>query len=120
MIADEQSRIVSTETDWELAYFAFKKSNRDFGPFEIDLFATHANSKCSSFVSWFPDPFAVAVDAFTQDWSPCYFYAFPLFSIIAKVLRKIINDRAEGVLIVPWWDTQPWFPCSTNCWFLQY
>lgn len=110
VVADDQSRIVSTETEWELASFAFIKINREFGPFEVDLFATHVNSKCASFVSWFPDPFAVAVDAFTQDWSTCYFYAFPPFSIITKVLRKIINDQAEGVLVVPWWDTQPWFP----------
>nr|XP_012232431.1 PREDICTED: uncharacterized protein LOC105678035 [Linepithema humile] len=26
------------------------------------------------------------------------------------VLRKIISDEAEGVIVVPWWPAQPWFP----------
>lgn len=26
------------------------------------------------------------------------------------MLRKIIADKAEGVVIVPDWPTQPWFP----------
>ncbi|XP_067215712.1 uncharacterized protein [Linepithema humile] len=26
------------------------------------------------------------------------------------VLRKIISDEAEGVVVVPWWPAQPWFP----------
>lgn len=38
-----------------------------FGPFDIDLFATHINVKCEIYISWFPDPFAVAFDAFTLD-----------------------------------------------------
>ena len=38
------------------------------------------------------------------------FYAFPPFSIIDKVCHKIVVDRAEGVLIVPSWPTQNWYP----------
>lgn len=109
-IADSESRIISTETEWELNASAFDKILRQLGPFDIDLFATYANTKCDSFCSWLPDPFSVAVDAFTVDWSLIYFYAFPPFSIITKTLSKIIRDKAEGALIVPWWPTQPWFP----------
>lgn len=108
--ADAESRIVSTETEWEITSPFFEKIFDRFGPFNIDLFATHTNAKCEIFVSWFPDPFATAVDAFTINWNKYYFYAFPPFALITRVLRKIINDRAEGVLIVPRWPAQPWFP----------
>ena len=37
------------------------------------------------------------------------FYAFPSFSLISRVLQKIENENAEGVLIVPAFTTQPWF-----------
>ena len=38
------------------------------------------------------------VDTFTLDWSEFYFYAFPPFILL---LRKIIDDEAEGAVIVP-------------------
>ena len=54
------------------------------------------------------------MDAFTVSWNNFYFYAFPPFAIILKVLRKICIDKAEGVIVVPWWSTQPWFPLFTK------
>lgn len=38
------------------------------------------------------------------------FMLFSPFILISRVLRKIINDEAEGILIVPWWPSQSWFP----------
>lgn len=83
---------------------------RSFGPFDIDLFASSINNKCNLYVSWFPDPGSVAVDAFTLSWKNLKFYAFPPFILLPRVLRKIIDDEATGTLIVPWWPSQPWFP----------
>lgn len=37
-------------------------------------------------------------------------YTFPSFSIIDKVCQTIMVDRAGGVLIVPFWPTQNWYP----------
>lgn len=92
-------------------YFSFFDRILDrFGPFDIDLFASHTNAKCETFVFWFPDPFAIAVDTFTLDWSEFYFYIFPSFTLITQVLKKIINDKAEGILVVLRWPAQPWFP----------
>jgi len=42
------------------------------------------------------------------------FYAFPPFSLILKSLKKIEDEEAEGVLIIPNWSTQPWFPKLTQ------
>ena len=50
------------------------------------------------------------MDAFTIEWSLLKFYAFPLFSIIASVLKKVKEDKATGVCILPHWPTQAEFP----------
>ncbi|XP_026830886.1 uncharacterized protein LOC113563439 [Ooceraea biroi] len=110
VVADRESRIVSIETEWEINSRSFDRILEHFGPFDVDLFASYINAKCKVFVSWFPDPFATAIDAFTLDWSEFYFYAFPPFILITRVLRKIVNDGAVGVLVVPRWPAQPWFP----------
>ena len=109
-IADRESRLKFRETEWELSAWAFQEILNTFGPFEIDLFATKANAKCAKYISWMKDPDSLTVDAFTVSWAGCNFYAFPPFAIILRVLRKIYIDKAEGVIVVPWWPTQPWFP----------
>ena len=108
--ADEESRKISEDTEWELSKSAFKKINNKFGKFDMDLFATNINAKCERFISWFPDPDAFEVDAFTINWEKIYFYAFPPFGLITRVLKKIYNDKARGVLVIPFWPTQAWFP----------
>lgn len=108
--ADKQSRLLPTETEWELAPWAFELIIKEFGNFTIDLFASEANAKCSRFISWKKDPASEAVDAFTVSWSQEFFYAFPPFSMILKTLQKIITDKAKGVLVVPYWPTQAWYP----------
>ncbi|XP_043484810.1 uncharacterized protein LOC122512807 [Leptopilina heterotoma] len=106
VVADKESRVLPPETEWELNHSEFRKIVDKFGVFEIDLFATCSNNKCPKFVSWFPDPESVAIDAMTIPWGNTYFYAFPPFSLILRVIKKIIEDRAEGVLVVPFWPTQ--------------
>lgn len=108
--ADKESRKLPTETEWEIADWAFDKIKFELGVPEIDLFASSLNAKCKKFVSWKKDPDSFKIDAFTFSWKNFFFYAFPPLSIILKVLRKIIIDKAEGVVVVPYWPTQPWFP----------
>lgn len=109
-IADAESRKTHPDTEWELKNEAYVKIEQALGKPEIDLFATRANKKCSTYVSWNRDPGACAVNAFTLNWQDLSFYAFPPFAVILKVLRKIITDQAEGIVVVPFWPTQPWFP----------
>ena len=60
-------------------------------------------------MSWRPDPGAMFTNAFFIGWGH-YFYAFPPFSLITLCLQKIEEDQSSGVLLVPLWPTQPWFP----------
>ena len=108
--ADAQSRKKNIDTEWELASFAYKKITNTFGSPSIDLFATRVNTKCKYYCSWFKDPDALAIDAFTVSWYNLNFYAFPPFSVIAKVLQKIINEKATGIVVVPYWASQTWYP----------
>ncbi|XP_033218301.1 uncharacterized protein LOC117173769 [Belonocnema kinseyi] len=109
-ITDSDSRILPPETEWEMNQGIFVSIQKKFGRFDIDLFATNINKNFQKFISWFKDPESMAVDAFIVSWSTFFFYAFPPFSLILKVLRKISEDRAEGVLVVPLWPTQAWYP----------
>jgi len=108
--ADYASRIVNIDTEWELNDIVFREIAKQFGPFSIDLFASRLNKKCKRFCSRFPNPEVTAVNAFTISWKNENFYAFPPFAIIPKMLRKIISDKAKGVVVVPNWPTQHWYP----------
>lgn len=113
--ADYESRVLPPETEWSLSNSAFIKIVKTFGTPEIDLFASYFNHKCTKYVSWLPDPNSIAIDAFTLKWQNLFFYMFPPFSMLLRVIQKIIQDKAEGIIVVPWWPTQPWFPL-----FLKY
>ncbi|XP_031344364.1 uncharacterized protein LOC116171583 isoform X1 [Photinus pyralis] len=108
--ADKASRQEHQETEWSLENSAFQKVLKRFGVPDIDLFASRLNRKCKTFVSWKRDPEAFRVDAFTLNWSVFSFYAFPPFTLMLRTLQKIIKDHAEGVVVAPYWVSQPWYP----------
>jgi hypothetical protein len=108
--ADYLSRVFDERTEWMLDRQVFRKIVNLWGKPKVDLFASRVNKQIERFVSWKPDPEAFGIDAFTLNWLDDYFYAFPPFCMIARCLQKILVDRAEGVLVVPAWTTQVWFP----------
>lgn len=113
-IADAESRRVHPDIEWELSAHAFQRILNNFGVPDIDLFASRLNKKCDRYISWQRDPDAYAIDAFTVSWSKFNFYCFPPFALILKALRKIINDNAKGIMVVPLWPTQAWYPLFTS------
>lgn len=92
---------------------SFSRISAQFGYPEIDLFASVKTRKCDRYYSWFPDPQSIGVDAFTFLWKE-FFYAFPPFSLIIKVLNKVLKDKAKGIIVVPNWKSQAWFPMFQN------
>jgi hypothetical protein len=76
----------------------------------IDLFATCHTSQCPKFVSWFPSPGALWVDAFTETWNDVGLYAFPPFKLLTRVLKKIRHDKFICIVVAPDWPNQPWYP----------
>lgn len=85
-----------------------------WGPYDIDLFASCLNKQLRTYISWKPDPNALAIDAFSINWQNRQFYAFPPFSLIGRVLQEIKADLAEGTIIIPLWPSQHWFAKILN------
>ena len=108
--ADHGSRHFKDETEWSLQKAIYQAicEKLEVEPV-IDMFASRLNAQTQRFCSWRPDPEAAMVDAFSVQWSDELIYAFPPFSIIHKVLEKLRQDEATGLLLVPYWPTKPWF-----------
>ena len=68
---------------------------------EIDLFATNINTQFGKYAAFRPDPAAMYIDAFSIDWYDLKFYTFSLISFIPRALSEMMQDSAEGIMIVP-------------------
>ena len=108
--ADAQSRNFSDKHEWTLHGSVFEDILSQYPELNIDLFATRLNHKLPTYCSWKPDPGCSYIDAFSVNWGTYSFYALPPFSLIPRCLQKISQDRAKGILVVPLWPTQSWFP----------
>ena len=109
--ADDASRIFNDSTEWKLNSNSFEDACTSWGELSIDLFASRLNHQLIPYCAWQPDPHAFAVDCFLLDWGKFKLnYAFPPFSLVNRVLQKLVQDQAEAVIVVPKWTTQPWFP----------
>ena len=110
-VADAESRKLRDNLEWwSLHDTLFEKIIAKFGKPDIDLFASRANFKVDKYISYYPDPDANGVNAFAISWSDLQFHAFQPFAIISKVISKIENEKAEGIMVVPIFTTQVWFP----------
>jgi hypothetical protein len=108
--ADKESRVFNLNTEWCLSKSIFKMGCQklQFTP-NIHLFASRINHQLKPYVSYRPDPEAIAVNAFHISWTHYSLYAFPPFSVIMQVLQKIQEDQATGIVVIPNWPTQVWW-----------
>ena len=111
VVADRETRKAYRDSEWMLNFKELQNrfSQLDFKP-DIDLFASRLNAQFPNYCSYRPDPGAKYVNAFTIKWDTSQFYCFPPFSYILQVIQKIILEKARGILVVPNWATQPWYP----------
>ena len=63
------SRNNSSNLEWSLNIHVYQRLTRSLFTADVDLFASRLNAKRSKFVSWHPEPGAMAVDAFKMSWS---------------------------------------------------
>ena len=109
--ADGPSRRFNDRHEWTLDPKVFDQIVLLWGLPKIDLFASRINRKCELFCSWKPDPEAKHVDAFALNWTMySYVYIFPPFSLLPRILRKIMTEQIDAIVIAPLWPTQMWFP----------
>ena len=114
-IADWESRNVSDSAEWKLCPKIFQSVCQLMEWPEIDLFASRISHQVKNYFSWKADPDGLAVDAFRQDWSIQFPYAFPPFCLITRVLRQMdAQDVQKMILITPLWPSQPWYPLAMS------
>ena len=108
--ADQESRRKQDSSEWKLDPSTFRQIMQILGPCQVDLFASRISAQLPKYMSWKPDPGAMATDALSQPWSNMKGYAFPPFALIGRCLSKIQREGVkEIILIAPVWPTQPWF-----------
>ena len=110
MVADDLSKNFDT-SEYKLSRNDFGMLSQKFGPFCLDLFASPSSYLFKPFCSRFLCKEAVAVDAFTIDWSSLtngFFH--PPVGLVTRVLKHAQYVKAEGVLIVPVWESADFWP----------
>ena len=109
--ADELSRRNQSEHSYYLTQDTFSALCDSISfPLVLDCFASRLNFKLSKFMSRFKDPLSSYVNAFSLPWSD-KLYLFPPIPLISRVLNKFVNDKVKhGLIICPYWPSQPWFP----------
>ena len=89
VLADSLSRPNQVQgSEWTLKWEVFRELNNKW-PVMINLFATSLNHRCSLYFSPFRDPLAIGTDALLQTWDGYQVYAFPPWSMIPLVLKKL-------------------------------
>ncbi len=78
--------------------------------YSLDPFATRATAMAPTFCSLQAEEHTIANDGMCVSWKRQHLFLNPPWDLIPKVLLKIVADRASGVLIVPRWPSQAWWP----------
>ena len=98
--ADAESRTLPSSAEWKLQGSICHRVLGLLGPCQIDLLITRLNHQLPEYVSWRPDPHAVAADAFEMRWVDFQGYANPPFSLVGS---KVIQEGCTIVLVAPVW-----------------
>ena len=107
--ADRASRAFISSGEWTLSPDTRTLLFKTFAKPTVDLFAAANNHVCNKYVTLNYDANAYATDAFTITWN-MRSLIFPPFSIVGRAVRKLRQDKTRGILVVPAWTTQPWYP----------
>ena len=109
VIADELSR-VEDANDYMLDRSCFSRLDRLWGPHTVDRFASEKTAQVARFCSRFLNPGCEAADAFTVSWAGDNNWLFPPPFLVPRVLRHMAVGEEAGTLLVPEWQSAPWWP----------
>lgn len=121
--ADYLSRCLDCD-DWQIEESIFEKLDKNWGPYTIDRFASHYNTKCVRFNSKFWVPGTEAIDSFNQPWSGEMNWLVPPPNRIAECINKLVSEKCSGTLVLPKWESAPFWPlliteCGRYRWFVK-
>jgi hypothetical protein len=105
------SRRTMAEAEWQISDWLFDWIQNQWGPHDVDRFASHACHVSPRYNSAFWDPLTEAVDGLAQDWRGVNNFVHPPPSLLLQVVQKL--RRARGVactaVVAPDWPGQPWY-----------
>ena len=108
--ADTASHQFNPRVEWTLDPSIFRKIVYRFYLPEVDLFASRLSHQVERCVSRYPDPGAIAVDAFLQDWRKWKSIIHPPVNLLLRVVKKIQDEGASALVVAPNWPNMPWYP----------
>jgi hypothetical protein len=109
--ADAPSRRMNTQLEWSISQEFFQELDSQWGPHTVDLFATKANAKLKQYVSWRPDPQAIAHNALNISWkNKGKLYICPPWNLIPSILQKMQEEQTVATVVTPYWPSAIWFP----------
>ncbi len=110
-LSRDQAKVHNNYSEAMLHPNIMEKIINQVGDITIDLFADRYTRQALHFVSLSPDPTAIAIDAFTLDWSKYHLpLVHPPLILWPRVLHKIRHDKATVVAILPMWTSAIWWP----------
>ncbi|KAK0410406.1 hypothetical protein QR680_005112 [Steinernema hermaphroditum] len=122
VLADEASRLLDKD-DWGIREEIFAFCTERWGLPSLDAFANSKNAKCPRFLARYADIGAEGVDAFASSWTGEFVWAVPPPRIIADVVSHMAHHRAQGILGIPYWPSNLFFPSVWDGqswrWFVQ-
>lgn len=107
--ADYMSKVIEMD-DWAIGPNILNLISATWGPLDVDYFASEHNAKLPVFYSRFWCYKTSGVDAFTVDWSGSFGLFVPPVMLVARVLKKMLECKAQGVLVVPEWKSASFWP----------
>lgn len=109
--------------NWRLDDATFQRLQDRYGIHTVDRFATALNTRCARFNSLRTSPGTEGVDTFSLPWGGNEnSWIYPPFSQVARVIDKVVADKATATVILPVWTAQEWWgPAvahATEAWLL--
>ena len=107
--ADSLSRVVDKD-DWGISHELFQSLQNRWGKTEVDWFASSHNAKLPHFYSRFWEEGSAGADAFTENWGKVFGFFNPPICLITRVLKQMEQQRASGIMVIPFWKSAPFWP----------
>ena len=98
--ADSFSRNLNETIGWKLSTHLFQKISSMFRNPTLDLFASRIYYQINRYISWKPDPKALAIEAFSIKWNTEFYYIFAPFSLLGKVTAKIYRGKTKAIVVI--------------------
>ena len=113
-VVDQESWVLRDSSICRLKQTIFNlQREKVMGQIVVDLFADWTNTQNNMYVSWKPDPFALAADAIMIPWNRQVCYVFQICKI-SRSMAMIRQDKATAVVLTPIRQTQSWYASSLN------